>query len=77
MIGPVLEKLAEEMAHDVLVAKVNVDENPEIASRFQIRSIPLLIAFHNEDKIASQVGALPAAALRAWVEKALQIALSS
>jgi len=77
MIGPVLEKLAEEMAHDVLVAKVNVDENPEIASRFQIRSIPLLIAFHNEDKIASQVGAFPAAALRAWVEKALQIALSS
>jgi len=53
------------------------DENPEIASRFQVRSIPLLIAFHDEDKIASQVGALPAAQLRAWVEKALQIAHSS
>jgi thioredoxin 2 len=76
MIGPALEKIAEEMAHDVLIAKVNVDENPQIADRFQIRSIPLLMAFHADEKIASQVGALPPAALRAWVEKAIALAQS-
>ncbi len=69
MISPALGTIAGEMAHQVLIAKLNVDENPSIASRFQVRSIPMLIAFHDGDQLDTQVGALPPASLKAWVTR--------
>jgi thioredoxin 2 len=71
MIGPVLETIAGEKPYDVLIAKLNVDENPRTAARFQVRSIPMLVAFHDGDAIDTQIGALPAAALRSWVDRAI------
>ncbi len=67
MIGPTLEKVGENRAHDVLIAKLNVDENPATARKYSARSIPLLIAFHDAEPIDSQLGALPPAALESWV----------
>lgn len=72
MLGPVLETLASEMSHDVLIAKLNVDENPATASRFSVSSIPLVLAFVDGQAVDKQVGALPVSAMRSWIKKVLQ-----
>ncbi len=59
MMAPVVEELAQELEGKIVVAKLNVDENPEIAARFQIFSIPTFILFKNgnpEEKIIGAVG---------------------
>lgn len=68
MIGPALETIAGDMSHDVLIAKLNVDENPQVASKFQVRSIPMLLGFVEGEAVDKQVGALPPPALRSWVK---------
>lgn len=63
-MGQTLEKVAPEMDGKVKIVKVNVDENPQIASRFGIQSIPTLIFFKDSEAIGMIPGALPAEALR-------------
>jgi thioredoxin 1 len=63
-MGQTLDQVAPEMADKVRVVKVNVDENPETASRFGIRSIPTLIFFSGGEAQGMIAGALPAEALR-------------
>jgi thioredoxin 1 len=63
-ISPVLEELASESAGRVTLAKVNVDDNPGLAARYGIRSIPTIL-FVKQGKVADQViGAVPKAKLR-------------
>ena len=67
--APVFEKVAE--AHpDVVFAKVNTDEEQEIAGHFQIRSIPTLMVFRDQVIVFSQPGALPQGAFEQVVQKA-------
>ena len=63
-MGQTLDKVAPEMDGKVKIVKVNVDENPQIASRFGIQSIPTLIFFKDSEAIGMIPGALPAEALR-------------
>ncbi|MGM0381264.1 MAG: thioredoxin [bacterium] len=58
-LEPRLEELAEEMAGEVKFAKVNVDENQELAGQFGVRSIPTLIVFEDGEKIDQLVGSVP------------------
>jgi len=61
MIAPVIEELSEELAGTVLVGKVNVDEQPALAAKFGVMSIPMLVVLDN-GKLASQtVGVRPKA----------------
>ena len=63
MVAPVLEEIASEHGDKLTVAKVNIDENPEIARRYQIMSIPTMSVFSGGEVVRSIVGAKPKAAL--------------
>ena len=63
MVAPVLEEIAVENAEKLTIAKVNIDENPEIARRYQIMSIPTMSVFAKGEVVKSIVGAKPKAAL--------------
>ena len=67
--APVFERVAEANP-DVVFAKVNTDDEQEIAQHFQIRSIPTLMVFRDQIIVFSQPGALPQNALEQIVEKA-------
>lgn len=71
MIGPSLEELSEEMAGQVTIAKVNIDENPEFAAKYGVRSIPTMLIFKGGEKHAEKVGAAPKMQLKQWIESAV------
>lgn len=58
MVGPILEEIARERA-DVKVGKVNVDEQPELASQFSVMSIPTLVVMKDGKVVNQTVGARP------------------
>ena len=70
-IGPALDQIADELSGKVTIAKLNVDENPESAARYGVRSIPTMILFKNGIPVSSQVGAAPKSFLKQWVERGL------
>lgn len=57
MIGPLVEKIAEEYQGKIKVGKLNVDENPDIAAKYGIISIPTLMVFKNGEIVNQQAGA--------------------
>ena len=59
MVAPAVEQLAAEMAGRLRVGKLNVDENPVTAARFQVRGIPALLVFKNGREIDRIIGAQP------------------
>jgi len=63
MIAPVLEEIASEYAEKIDVVKLNVDENPAVAQRYQILAIPTLNVFQNGEVVKQIKGAKPKAAL--------------
>ncbi|MBI3015093.1 MAG: thioredoxin [Candidatus Tectomicrobia bacterium] len=71
MIAPAVEQLAEEYAGRLKVGKLNVDENPLVASRFGIRSIPSLLIFKGGVVVEQIVGVQPKASLKQLVERNL------
>ncbi len=70
-VAPALEELAAELAGRVRIAKLNVDENPQTASRFDVRSIPTLLVMVGGREIERIVGAQPKHAIRERLERAL------
>jgi thioredoxin 2 len=70
-IAPVLEELAREMAGRVRVAKLNVDENPATASRFDVRSIPTLLVLRDGRELDRIVGVQPKAEIVRRLERVL------
>ena len=63
MIAPVLAEIAEEYRDKVTVAKVNVDNEPDLAMKYNVTGIPLLGVFKNGEMVKQLVGARPKAAL--------------
>ena len=68
-IAPALDELDQAMGDKVQVAKVNIDENPSTPSKYGVRGIPTLILFKDGEVAATKVGAIPASALKSWVEQ--------
>ncbi len=71
MMAPVLERAAHERATTLQVAKINTDEQQDLAGRFNIRSIPTLILFRDGREIARQSGAVDGGTLSRWLDSAL------
>ncbi|MCT6871199.1 MAG: thioredoxin, partial [Bartonella sp.] len=59
MIAPSLDEIAAELQGKVKIAKINIDENPELATQFGVRSIPTLLMFNNGEVVSNMVGAAP------------------
>lgn len=70
MIAPSLEELAVQFQGKVKVAKLNIDENPELAAQFGVRSIPTLAMFKAGEVADIKVGAAPKTALLNWISSA-------
>jgi len=71
MIAPVTEKLSEEYADRVKFCKLNVDENPEMARKYQVMSIPLLLFFKDGQQVDSVLGAVPESMIQPKVKALL------
>lgn len=67
MMAPAFAQAATQFEPGIRLAKVNTEENPALAARFSIRSIPTLIAFRDGREIARQSGALDRAGLQRWL----------
>ncbi|MBN2574205.1 MAG: thioredoxin TrxC [Deltaproteobacteria bacterium] len=65
MIAPILKEIASERAGRLKIGKLNVDENPRLASRFQVQAIPMLMVFRGPLLVDEIRGAVPKAALEA------------
>ncbi|HVV53148.1 MAG TPA: thioredoxin TrxC [Polyangia bacterium] len=72
MMVPVLDRVAHDRATTLQVAKVNTDEQQELAGRFNIRSIPTLILFRDGREVARQSGALDGGMLGRWLDSNLK-----
>ncbi|NDU86288.1 MAG: thioredoxin TrxA [Ferrovum sp.] len=71
LIGPVLEEAAREYDNRIKVAKLNVDDNPEIARKYGVRGIPTLLLFKNGSVEGTKVGALSKSQLNAFIDSHL------
>ena len=68
MVTPILADLAVRRAGELKIVKVNVDDSPGIAARYQVQGIPTLLLHNGGRLTARQTGALPAPALARWLD---------
>lgn len=71
MIAPVLEEIAKEYAGRLTVAKLNIDENPNVPQRYGVRGIPTLMLFRSGEVEATKVGAMSKSQMAAFIDGAL------
>jgi putative thioredoxin len=67
VLGPIIERVVEAHGGRVALAKVNVDESPQVAAAFQVQSIPAVYAVRNRQVVDSFIGAIPEAAVEEFV----------
>jgi thioredoxin 1 len=73
MVAPVLDQIVEERAGDVRLVKVNIDEQPVLAQRYGVMSIPTMILFRDGEPVAGTLGAQPKSSL----ERALGLEIAA
>ena len=71
MVAPILETLSRELAGTIKVVKVDVDQSPVIAQRYQARSIPMMLVMDGGKVVDTVIGAQPKPALRKRIDAAL------
>ena len=67
MLTPILEEISNELKDKILVAKVNLDANQDLALKFSVRSIPTLLLFKDGELVDMKVGLLPKSELMSWI----------
>ena len=73
MVGPIVEQLAQSLKGKVKVSKLNVDQNQDIAEKYNIQSIPSLVLFKNGNEIARIVGFSPKEKYEKFINNALNV----
>lgn len=71
IIGPIVEELAPSYEGKAVIAKINVDDNPVTAQKFQVTSIPTLMMFKNGKMVDRAIGVLPRAELQKFIDRNL------
>ena len=67
VIGPILEEISEEEKDKIIIGKINVDENQDIAAKYNVRGIPTLIIFNKGNLIDTMVGVSSKASIKDWI----------
>ena len=70
-IGPILDEIDKDMGEKITIAKVNIDDNPDTPTKYNVRGIPTLILFKDGEIAATKVGLLPKNKLMEWVETSI------
>ena len=68
MIAPALEEIAAELGDKVIIAKLNIDENPDTPGKYGVRGIPTMLLFKGGQPVAQKVGAAPRSQIQQWLE---------
>jgi thioredoxin 1 len=66
-IGPALEQIASELAGELTVAKINIDESPTTPARYGVRGIPTMMLFRDGQMASMKVGAMPKSKILDWL----------
>ena len=71
MIAPALDEIGAELGEKVPIAKINIDEKPDVPGRYGVRGIPTMLLFKNGEAVAQKVGAAPRSQIQQWLEASL------
>ncbi len=71
MIAPALEEISEELADQVVIAKMDIMENSDVPGQIGVQSIPLMVLFKDGKPVAQKLGAAPKSQLKSWLESVL------
>ena len=71
IITPILEEVATEMADEITIFKINIDDNPVTPSDLGVRGIPTLMIFKNGEVASTKVGALPKGQIIQWIKESV------
>ena len=69
MIGPVLEELSDEMSAQIIIAKHNIDNEPNTPTKYGVRGIPTMLLFSGGELKATKVGATTKSDLKSWIQQ--------
>ena len=67
-IAPSLEQISEEMAGNITIAKINIDENPNTPTKYGVRGIPTMMLFKDGEVAGTKVGASPKGQIEEWIK---------
>ena len=70
-IAPALDEIGEELSDQMVLAKVNIDENPVTPTKYGVRGIPTMLVFKGGEAAATKVGAISKPAIVEWIEESI------
>ena len=69
MVGPILEEISEEMANDIVIAKHDIDSEPNMPTKYGVRGIPTMLLFKSGELKATKVGATTKSNIVSWIKE--------
>ena len=69
MVGPILEEISEEMANDIVIAKHDIDSEPNMPTKYGVRGIPTMLLFKAGELKATKVGATTKSNIVSWIKE--------
>lgn len=69
MLAPILEEVDQEIGNQIKIAKLNVDENPDISAKYGVMGIPTMLLFKNGEVVSKMVGVMPKEQIIAWLKE--------